>query len=254
MLEVRDLAKSFHSIPAVAGISFACRPGEVTALLGPNGSGKSTTFKMITGLMEPTDGEVLFRGAPISGSLLEFKRRLGYVPEEPHVYPHLTGGEYLELVGQLRAIPAGALRHKSEQFLRHLALWEHRFTPLSSYSKGMKQKVLIAAALLHDPDVIILDEPFTGLDVSSTLVLRSLVSALARAGKVVLFSSHTLELVEKVCEWVVVLQRGRVVANDSIARLRDLMHLTSLEAIFAELAVEQDSGAIAGELISAMRS
>jgi len=254
MLEVRALSKHYPGVVALDEVSFFARPGEVTGYLGPNGSGKSTTVKMLTGMIEPTSGEILYRGRRIRDWMLDYKRLIGYVPEEPHLYTHLTGSEYLELVGQLRAIPEAALAHKIEQFLRLFSLWEDRYTPMSSYSKGMRQKVLIAAALLHNPEIVILDEPLSGLDVNSSMVLRSLIQALAAEGKVVLFSSHVLEVVEKICTHVVILRKGRAVANDSISKLRELMSLPSLEDIFSELVVEQDTGAIARQLIEAMRA
>ncbi len=254
MVELRALTKYYSAIPAVQDVTFTARPGEVTGYLGPNGSGKSTTVKMVTGLIEPSGGEILYRGRAIRDWMLDYKKLLGYVPEEPYLYPHLTGSEYLELVGQLRAIPEASLRRKIEQFLRLFSLWGDRFTPISSYSKGMRQKVLISAALMHDPEIVILDEPFSGLDVNSAIVLRSLIRALADAGKVVLFSSHALEVVEKVCTTVVILHRGKVVANDSITHLRDLMALPTLEEIFAELVVEQDTEAMTRQFIEAMKA
>ncbi len=223
-------------------VSFTALPGEVTGYLGPNGSGKSTTVKMITGLLDPTAGEILYRGRPIRDDLVEFKRILGYVPEEPYLYPHLTGAEYLELAGELRDLPAATLRGKIGTLLDLFSLAGDRDAPISSYSKGMRQKILICAAILHDPDLIILDEPFSGLDVHAALVLRSLIRSLAASGKTVLFSSHVLEVVEKVCHRVVILHKGRVVANDSIDRLRDLMALPTLEDIFSQLVTDSDPG------------
>lgn len=252
MLELRHVTKRYSGITAVSDVSFVANAGEVTGYLGPNGSGKSTTLKMITGLIEPSDGSILFRGEPIDRNRILYRQRLGYVPEEPHLYPHLTGAEYLEMVGQLRGIPKPLLIEKVTGFLHLLSLYEDRYVPISSYSKGMRQKVLLAAALLHNPDLILLDEPFSGLDVNSALVLRDLIGELAARGKVVLFSSHELETVERVCSRVVILHKGRVVANDSIAQLRVLMSLPTLEGIFSQLAIEQDTGAITRQIVQVM--
>ncbi|HEU5021584.1 MAG TPA: ABC transporter ATP-binding protein [Bryobacteraceae bacterium] len=230
-------------------MSFTAARGEVTGYLGPNGSGKSTTLKMITGLIEPSDGEILFDGVPIGRDRLSHKQRLGYVPEEPHLYPHLTGAEYLEMVGQLRGIPERLVMKKGSGFLRLLGLHGDRDVPISSYSKGMRQKILLAAALLHNPELILLDEPFSGLDVNSALVLRGLIHELAARGKVVLFSSHELDTVERVSSRVVILHKGNVVANDSIEHLRTLMSLPTLEGIFSQLAIEQDTAAITKEIV-----
>ncbi|MGO4879206.1 MAG: ABC transporter ATP-binding protein [Bryobacteraceae bacterium] len=188
MLELRNVTKRFLGIAAVDAVSFQARAGEVTGYLGPNGSGKSTTMKMITGLMEPTAGEILFEGERIQRDLMAYKRRMGYVPEEPQLYAHLTGLEYLTMIGQLRGLSAQPAAGRIDGLLRLFGLQGDRHVPLSSYSKGMRQKVLLSAALLHNPDLILLDEPFSGLDVASMMVMRGVIRELAARGKVVLFS------------------------------------------------------------------
>ncbi|HLG95674.1 MAG TPA: ABC transporter ATP-binding protein [Bryobacteraceae bacterium] len=249
MLELRDVTKRFSGIPAVDRVSFIARPGEVTGYLGPNGSGKSTTIKMIAGLMEPSDGVILYNGRPIDEDLIAHKMRLGYVPEEPQLYAHLSGAEFLEMVGQLRGIAGHVLGEKIDGLLHLFSLHEDRFVALSSYSKGMRQKILLAAALLHNPDILLLDEPFTGLDVSSALVLRRLIQELAQRGKVILFSTHELDVVERICSHVLILHKGRVAADDSIENLRALASAPTLEEIFAQLAVELDTAAVTREII-----
>src|SRR4051794_20089425 len=248
MLELRNVSKRFPGALAVDRVSFTARRGEVTGYLGPNGSGKSTTMKMITGLIEPSTGELLFNGALIRDDLLAHKRRMGYVPEEPHLYGHLSGLEYLAMVGQLRELPAKPTEERIDGLLRLFSLHGDRHTPISSYSKGMKQKVLLSAALLHNPDLLLLDEPFSGLDVGTALVMRSLIQELAARGKVVLFSSHELETVERVCSHVVILHHGKVKADNSIENLRALMSLPTLEDIFSHLAVEQDTAAVSRQI------
>jgi ABC-2 type transport system ATP-binding protein len=248
MLELCSVSKRYPGTLAVDNVSFSARPGEITGYLGPNGSGKSTTMKMITGLIEPTTGEILFNGVAIRYDLIAWKQRLGYVPEEPHLYTHLSGLEYLVMVSQLRGLSSRGMTAKIEAFLRLFGLHSDRHAPISAYSKGMRQKVLLTAALLHNPDLIILDEPFSGLDVSTALVMRSLIQELAARGKVVLLSSHELETVERVSSHIVILHRGKIVADDSIEHLRTLMALPTLEEIFSQLAVEQDTGAISREI------
>ncbi|HZS56868.1 MAG TPA: ABC transporter ATP-binding protein [Bryobacteraceae bacterium] len=248
LLELRNVSKRFSGITAVDSVSFQAQPGEITGYLGPNGSGKSTTMKMITGLIEPTAGEILFDGFPIRHDPMAYRQRMGYVPEEPHLYGHLSGLEFLTMVVQLRGLPQ---RHAAEQIdglLRLLSLHGDRHVAISSYSKGMRQKVLLSAALLHNPDLLLLDEPFSGLDVGSALILRGLIQELAARGKVVLFSSHELETVERVCSRVAILHRGKIVADDSIEHLRTLMALPTLEDIFSQLAVEQNTTAVAREI------
>jgi ABC-2 type transport system ATP-binding protein len=254
MLELRNLTKRFHGIPAVDNVSFIARAGEITGYLGPNGSGKSTTMKMITGLMEMTSGKIFFNRELIQNDLIAYKQRMGYVPEEPHLYAHLSGLEYLVMVGQLRGLPAKPTADRIDGLLRLFALHGDRHVPISAYSKGMRQKVLLSAALLHNPDLILLDEPFSGLDVGTGLVLRSLIQELAARGKVVLFSSHELETVERVCSHVVILHHGKVVADDSIEHLRTLMAVPTLEAIFSQLAVEQDTAVLSREIADLIQS
>lgn len=254
MLELRGVTKRYTGIPVVSDVSFIAASGEVTGYLGPNGSGKSTTLKMITGLIEPSEGEILFNGVPIGRNRIAHKQRLGYVPEEPHLYPHLSGAEYLEMVGHLRGIPERQVTHKTAGFLRLLGLHGDRDVPISSYSKGMRQKILLAAALLHNPDLVLLDEPFSGLDVNSALVLRGLIRELAARGKVVLFSSHELDTVERVSSRIVILHKGHIVANDSIEHLRTLMSLRTLEGIFSQLAVEHNTEAVTQEMVELIES
>jgi ABC-2 type transport system ATP-binding protein len=248
MLELRRVHKRYSGIPAVADVSFCVRAGEITGYLGANGSGKSTTMKMVTGLIQPSAGEILFAGRPIHVDLMGFRQKLGYVPEEPHLYTHLSGMEYLVMVGQLRNMPAKVARERIDGLLRLFGLYGDRDVSISSYSKGMRQKVLLSAAIMHNPELVLLDEPFSGLDVGSSLVLRSLIEELAKRGKVVVFSSHELETVERISSHIVILHRGRIVADDSIERLRELMSLPTLEEIFSLLAVEQDAGAISREI------
>jgi ABC-2 type transport system ATP-binding protein len=248
MFEVRNLYKRYLGIPALDHVSFIARPGEVTGYLGANGSGKSTTMKLAAGLIEPTSGEILFAGLRIKENPMAYRQRIGYVPEEPHLYTHLSGLEYLVMVAQLRDMDRNSANQRIHGLLRLFGMYGDRDAAMSSYSKGMRQKILLSAALMHNPDLILLDEPFSGLDVGSSLILRGLIKELAARGKIVLFSSHELETVERVCSHVVILHRGKVVADDSIERLRVLMALPTLEAIFAQLAVETDSDAISREI------
>jgi ABC-2 type transport system ATP-binding protein len=176
------------------------------------------------------------------------------VPEEPHLYSYLTGPEYLRLVGRLRGIPDGVLDDKIDRFLELLGIYDDRYQTLSSYSKGMRQKVLIAAAVLHNPRIVVLDEPFSGLDVSAARVLKGFVRALAEDGKIIVFSSHVLEVVEQVCSRVVILKDGHVVGHDSVARLRQTLELPSLDAVFAALVAEENVAERTQGLVAAMKA
>jgi len=254
MLEIRSLTKRFGGVTAVENVSFTLKPGEILGYVGPNGAGKSTTVKMITGLLEPSEGQVRFEGRSVIEDLPGFQARIGYVPEEPYLYPHLSGREYLQLAGRLRGMPRAILEPKIDEFLRLFSLWDDRHCPVSAYSKGMRQKILLSAALVHNPDLLILDEPLSGLDVTTALVLRELLEGLAARGRMVLYSSHVLDVLEKICARVVILSKGRVVAHDSIANLREAMHASSLEGVFGHLTREQNHGAVADHILEVMRA
>jgi ABC-2 type transport system ATP-binding protein len=252
MLQVRSLTKCYASIPAVDNVSFCIKPGEVLGYLGPNGSGKSTTVKIIAGLMEPTRGQVFFNGTDIQHDLAAYKRLLGYVPEEANLYPFLSGLEYLVLVGRLRGLPERLIAKRAETMLQLFAMHPHRHTAIAAYSKGMRQRILLIAALLHNPEIIIFDEPLSGLDVTSALIFRQLVSALREQGKIILYCSHVLEVVEKVCSHVIILQRGKQVAYGSVEDLKQFQAMPSLEAAFSHLVQEVDAGEAAREIVSAV--
>jgi ABC-2 type transport system ATP-binding protein len=254
MLEVQRLTKCYGALVAIQDLAFEVRPGEVLGLLGPNGSGKSTTVKILTGLLRPTSGGVQLDGRDILADLQAYKAALGYVPEEPHLYSYLTCPEYLQLVARLRRVPESRLNAKIDLFLQGLDIHDDRYQTLASYSKGMKQKVLIAAALLHDPRVVVFDEPFSGLDVSAARVLKTFVRAIAAEGKIIVFSSHDLDVVEQVCSRVVILKDGRIVGHDSVANLRATLKLPSLDAVFASLVAEDDADERSRTLVAAMKA
>lgn len=253
MLHVQHLYRSFRGIPAVEDVSFQVKPGEIIGFLGPNGAGKSTTVKMITGLLRPNDGHVYFGGRDIHDDMVGYRSVLGYVPEEAHLYTYLSGLEYLQLVGRLRGMREAAIEEKAVSLLRLLNLdsWQH--TPISSYSKGMRQRVLIAAALLHDPQLLIFDEPLSGLDVVSSRLFKDLLRILAAEGKAVLYISHVLETVEQVCDRVIVIARGRILADAKPAELVELMSLPNLESVFAQLVQQQDTRAAAQQIVEVMK-
>ncbi len=252
LLEARGLTKRYGAVTAVRDIAFSIRPGEILGVLGPNGAGKSTIVKMITGLVEPSRGTVLFRGEPVAHNLSAYKRSLGYVPEQPDLYSFLTGWEYLDLVATLRAIPKRAFRAKAAAMLQGFTLYPYRDNPISSYSKGMRQRIVLIATLLHDPELLVLDEPFSGLDVTSALVTRHVIELLAARGKAVFFSSPVLEQVERLCSHLALLKRGSVVAAGSIAEMQAGFAGLSLEDGFMQLTEQTDAGKIAHEMVAAV--
>lgn len=253
LLEVQHLYRSFRTIPAVIDVSFKVAAGEIVGFLGPNGAGKSTTVKMITGMLRPDDGKVLFECRNIRDDMESFRAVLGYVPEEAHLYTYLSGLEYLQLIGRLRGMAEALIERKATELLMLLSLQSWQHSPISSYSKGMRQRVLIAAALLHDPKLLIFDEPLSGLDVVSSRLFKDLLGMLAAQGKAVLYISHVLETVEQVCDRVIVIGKGRVLADAAPQELIALKGLPTLESVFAQLVEQQDTRATAERIVGVMR-
>jgi len=245
MLELINLTKCFFKKPAVDHIQLSLLPGEVAGYLGPNGAGKTTTIKMLAGLMKPTGGKVLYKGKNIYKHLNEYKKIIGYVPESSAIYPHLSAVDYLLLVGRLRCLPDELLQQKIVELMKLFGLENEMDMEISSFSKGMTQKVLLASALLHNPEILLLDEPLSGLDVTTGLIIKELVRLLTKKGRIVIYSSHILEVVEKICSRAIIIHKGRIVADDSVDNLRKLMKLPSLEKIFAQLVSQEDTEAIA---------
>jgi ABC-2 type transport system ATP-binding protein len=254
MLEARGLTKYYGSVLAVQSIDFGLEPGQVLGYLGPNGSGKSTTVKMLIGLLEPTSGQVLFHGKNIQHDLVGYRKHLGYVPEEANLYPYLTGLEYLELVGTLRGMSPPRMQTKIDSFLDLLSLFPHRHVALSSYSKGMRQRILLISALMDNPDVLILDEPLSGLDVTSALIFKNLIQSLSARGKTIFYCSHVLEVVEKVCSRLLILRKGHVIASGATEEVRQRIGQTSLENIFLHLVEDRDVAQIADNIVDVMVS
>lgn len=234
-IEVGQLVFHYHLTEALHGISFHLDQGEIVGLLGPNGAGKSTTIKILAGILQPGSGLVRINGFSLPDQRLEAKRVIGYVPEAMGLYESLTAQEFLELIGRLREIEEEALAEKIKSMLEVFEIAKQRFQRLVTFSKGMRQKVLIAAALLHDPAVLLLDEPLTGLDVSSSLMVKDLLAALARERKTILYSSHVLDVVERVCNRVLIIHRGNVIADGTLDALKNQTRGNTLEQVFREL-------------------
>jgi ABC-2 type transport system ATP-binding protein len=252
-LELEHVSRFYGGTGAVLDVTLSVQSGEVLGYLGPNGSGKSTTVKMLAGLLAPSSGTIRFDGTDIQDILLEYKAIVGYVPEEAHLYSYLTAEEYLRLAGRLHGIPGANLERRITTMLTVLGLHRERQSALSTFSKGMRQKVLLAAALIHDPEVVILDEPASGFDVGAMLVLRAIVRGLTRRARVVFYSSHEMDTVERISTRVVIIRSGRIVADGSASELRDLTRRASLEDVFAQLTVAEDVEEVAGHLIEAIQ-
>jgi ABC-2 type transport system ATP-binding protein len=253
MLEAVHLTKRYASIPAVQDLSFSLRPGQVLGCLGPNGSGKSTTVKMLTGLLSPSRGLVQFNGRSIQDNVTGYRNQLGYVPEEAHLYPFLTGWEYLELVGTLRGMPRAELESKIDSLLQLFSLHPSRHLGIGQYSKGMRQRILLIAAIMHNPDIFIFDEPLSGLDVTSALIFKNMVHVLGQQGKLVFYCSHVLEVVEKICTDVLILRKGLVIAQDSVANIGKILG-QSLENTFLHLVDDVNTMTVAQDIVQVMQS
>jgi len=240
-LEARGLRKCYTAVPAVSSVSFSLHSGEILGCLGANGAGKSTTVRMLTGLLDPTRGQVLSFGVDIHRDLVAYRRRVGYVPEEADLYPFLSGWEFLELVGTLRGMDRKKLEKKANEMLGLFSLTSHRHASIASYSKGMRQRVLLISALMDNPDILILDEPLSGLDAVSALIVKELLKELGARGKAVFYCSHVLEVVEKICSHVMILKNGTVIAYTPTVELHRKLGETSLERAFVHLVAESDA-------------
>ena len=235
MIVVEQLTRQFGERRVLDGLTFTVRPGEVTGYLGPNGAGKSTTMKILSGLLEPTSGRVEIAGHDLALEPLAARQALGYVPESAALYQSLTANEYLSLVAELYHLDPDRAARRIQQLLALFELTAAADRQIDSYSKGMRQKVLLASALLHEPQVLLLDEPLNGLDVTAARALRQIIEEFAQRGRTVLYTSHILDVVERVCQRVIVLHRGRIVADAPTAELVGLAKQGTLEAAFAEL-------------------
>lgn len=237
-ISVRGLSKVFRNRPAVDGISFDVARGRFFGFLGPNGAGKSTTIKMLTGLLRPTTGEISIEGHPLERDLLEVKRIIGVLPEELPLYERLTGEEYLHFAGRMYGLGREETRRRTEELLSFLSLLDERGKLIVDYSQGMRKKVALAAALIHSPRVLFLDEPLNGIDPISGRVVMDLLQSLGAKGVTLFFTSHVLDVVERLCDEVAIIDRGRLVAQgtlDEIRKQRELGHDATLEDVFLKL-------------------
>jgi len=234
-VQVEGLCYSYGHNEVLHGITFSITPGTVVGLLGPNGAGKTTTLKLLTGIMKPDAGWIKVVGLDVNRDSVESKRRIGYAPEAAGLYESLSAQEFLELAGRLHRVAEDQLQTRIRAILDSFELAGKRTQRLGAYSKGMRQKVLLAAALLHDPDVLLLDEPLTGLDVTSSVLVKDLLSALASLGKTVIYSSHILDVVEKICNRVLIIHNGNLLADGTVEEIRAKTHEPSLEEAFQKV-------------------
>jgi ABC-2 type transport system ATP-binding protein len=237
-LEIRGLTRRYGKLTAVDALSLAVRPGEILGFLGPNGAGKTTTLKVCAGLLRPDAGEVLVAGASLAREPRRARAGLGLVPDRPFLYERLSAREFLDFIGALYDVPPALARERADGLLERFDLADAADDWIERYSLGMRQKVSVAAALLHDPPVVLLDEPLNGLDPRAARALKDLLRERAARGGGVLVSTHLLEVAERLCDRVVILHRGRKVAEGSLAELRGPRADATLEDVFLELTRE----------------
>jgi ABC-2 type transport system ATP-binding protein len=252
MIETDKLGRSYGNNVALSGLTLQVGPGEILGFLGPNGAGKSTTVKILTGMIKPDTGRARVAGFDVVKEPIEVKRRVGYVPESAALYESLTAREYLELIASLYHQPRTSALQRIEELLDRFDLSDARDQRLSEFSKGMKQKVLIASALMHRPEVVFLDEPLTGLDANAALVVKELIRGLAAQGRTIFFCSHVLEVVERVCTRIVIVDRGRAIADGSARDIAASAGASTLEDAFVALTGKRDAAQVTHELLAAL--
>jgi ABC-2 type transport system ATP-binding protein len=252
MIDADDLWREYGTRVALHGLTLHVEAGEILGFLGPNGAGKSTTVKILTGMIKPDRGRAVVAGFDVARDPIEVKKRIGYVPESAALYESLSAREYLDLIASLHHLPAGPTRPRIEELLERFGLAHAIDQRLAEFSKGMKQKVLIVSALLHRPDVLFLDEPLTGLDASAALVVKELLRGLAAQGRTIFFCSHVLEVVERVCTRIVIINEGRMIADGTAADIAASAGATSLEEAFVALTGTRDAAQVTHDLLEAL--
>ena len=254
VINIKHLYKSYGQKHVLKDINLEVYPGQVIGYIGPNGAGKSTTVKVLCGLLTDYEGEVSVKGFDVKRNTLDVKRHIGYVPELAELYDVLTPIEYLSFAGALYGMDEAVCTERIERMMAAFNLSANIHQRMDSFSKGMKQKVLLASGLLHNPDVIILDEPLSGLDANSVIVVKELISRLARDGKTIFYCSHMMDVVEKVSDRIVLIDEGRMIANGTITELRQEHGDVSLEQIFAKLTGKESLSVSADELVKALET
>jgi ABC-2 type transport system ATP-binding protein len=254
VVNFEKVAFSYDRSQVLHDLSLTLNKGEIVGLLGPNGAGKTTTIKIIAGILAPASGSVTVCGLPIPERAVDVKQRIGYVPEAAALFESLTGQEFLELSGRLHEVDEEVLQLRMRSVLESFELYSDRVSRLDTYSKGMRQKILLAAALLHNPELVLLDEPLSGLDVNAAIMIKDLLAALSADGKAILYSSHVLDVVEKVCDRVVIIHEGRLIAEGAPEELKSSVHQSTLEAVFRTLTKADAVEPGVSRIIAALRS
>jgi ABC-2 type transport system ATP-binding protein len=252
IISIRNLFKSYGSKQVLKDISIDILPGQVIGYIGPNGAGKSTTVKILCGLISDFSGHVTIKGYDIKQNPLAVKSLIGYVPELAELYDVLTPNEFLSLVGALYNLPPNVIAERGRGMLEAFGLAGNMDQRMDTFSKGMKQKVLITSGILHNPDIIILDEPLAGLDANSVIIVKELISKLAASGKTIFYSSHMMDIVEKVSDRIILINEGNVVADGTFEELKQKQGDSSLEQIFAHLTATESMSEASDKLMDVL--
>lgn len=250
LISIKDLKIRFGEKQVLKGVNLQVYKGEIIGYIGPNGAGKSTTVKIMLGLIGKYEGEVRILGQDISNGNIEYKRKIGYVPETAEIYDSLTAREYLTFIGELYGLNYNEVDKKAERLMKLFGIDEVYNSRITSYSKGMKQKVLIISSLLHNPDILFYDEPLSGLDANSVIVVKEILAKLALQGKTIFYSSHIMDVVEKISNRIVLLNNGEIIADGTFEDLKNKSEEKSLERIFNNLVGFNDHRSIAEEFVS----
>ncbi|MGY6209022.1 ABC transporter ATP-binding protein [Cytobacillus firmus] len=253
ILEINNLRKSYGPKSVLNGVSFGVKRGEIIGYIGPNGAGKSTTVKIMLGIEDDYSGQVYIFGQDISDGDIEYKRKIGYVPEIAEVYDNLTGQEYLTFVGELYGLDSDLASNKAKSLMELFGIGEVYHSRIASYSKGMRQKLLIISSLLHDPELLFFDEPINGLDANSVMIFKEIMAQLAEQGKTIFYSSHIMDVVEKISSRIILLHDGRIAADGTFDELKQQNTEGSLEQIFNQLTGFIEHKEIGARFVSAVR-
>ena len=253
IISIKNLCKSYGDKEVLKHINLEVYPGEVIGYIGPNGAGKSTTVKILCGLITDYEGDVSIKKFDVKEQTIEVKKRIGYVPELAELYEVLTPMEFLQLIGELHQLDKHLCQERIVRIMTAFGLENHLHQRMDSFSKGMRQKVLIASGILHNPDVIVLDEPMSGLDANSVLIVKELISRLAEDGKTIFYCSHMMDIVERLSHRIVLIDNGSVLADGSVAELKQQQGNKSLEQIFTQLTAKDSIAVAAEELMKAFR-
>ena len=253
VISTRHLSKSYK-VKVLSDINLDIQAGEIIGYIGPNGAGKSTTIKILTGIIPDFEGEATVLGFDIRKNVLEVKQRIGYIPENAALYDTLTPLEYLHFIGRLYNLEKVAIEKKGKDLLNLFELGNYIDARMTTFSKGMKQKVLLIAGMIHNPSLLFLDEPLSGLDANAVILVKEILSQLKRSGKTIFYSSHIMDVVEKISDRIIIINKGEMIANGTFEALNSQAHSGSLEKIFTELTGNKEHISAAGQFINILES